>query len=174
MKTRTLASRLLSLSAAVLLMAGYQQGVQAGNRAQEAQQDIQDEQGLFLKAFNAKDAVGVAATYTDDAVLMPPNLEAVAGRTGIQFFMAKEFTLSISGMLMNTPEVVVLDDYGYTRGSYTLLDDKGATLDHGKFLEIWKHTDQGWRIFRDIFNSDLPPPQAPAATAAPAATTGHP
>jgi ketosteroid isomerase-like protein len=158
-------------------MAGYQQNVQADSRATQAQ-DIQDEQSLFLKAFNKKDAVGVAAVYTDDAVLMPPNLEAVAGHTGIQFFMAKEFTLSISGMLMNTPEVVALDDYGFTRGSYTLLDDKGATLDHGKFLEIWKHTDQGWRIFRDIYNSDLPPPQPPAApapaTPAPAATTGHP
>lgn len=173
MKTRTFALRLLSLSTAMLILAGYQQGLQAGNRVTEAQQDIQDEQGLFLKAFNAKDAAGVAATYTDDGVFMPPNLEAVAGHVGIQFFMTKEFTLSISGMLMNTPEIVVLDDYAYTRGSYTLLDDKGATLDHGKFLEIWKRTDQGWRILRNIYNSDLPPPQPPTATPAPAATTGH-
>jgi hypothetical protein len=55
-----------------------------------------------------------------------------------------------------------------------MLGANGSILDRGKFLEVLKQTDKGWKIHRDIFNSDLAPPSStPAAgtAMAPAAAT---
>ena len=46
-------------------------GIEAGNKA-------------FSAAIAAGNAAGVAALYTDDAVAMPPNSEAVTGRPAIE------------------------------------------------------------------------------------------
>ena len=173
MKTMMRATLTALLASAVALLAtGCQQAVQPDSPA--ALQEIGDLHSQFLKAFNAKDAAGVAATYSLDAMLMPPNTPAIKTRIAIQFYMSTQLTPQSPGLLLNTTENVVMGNYGYSSGYYTMVDAKGATLDHGKFLEILSHDQDGWHIYRDIYNSDNPVPQPaamPAATAAPAAAT---
>ena len=48
-------------------------------------------------------------------------------------------------------------------GVYTFTDDKGVVFDKGKFIVLWKNVDGKWKLFRDIFNSDMPPPPPPPA-----------
>jgi ketosteroid isomerase-like protein len=67
-------------------------------------------------------------------------------------------------------ETTVTGDYAFCTGYYTMLGPDGSSVDHGKFLEVLKREGQGWKLYRDIFNSDMP--VAPAApVAAPAAAT---
>jgi uncharacterized protein (TIGR02246 family) len=155
-----------------LALAGCQPGVQPDSTyAQDAQQDIRGAHAQFLKAFNGKDAAGVAAVYTEDGMLMPPNAGLVAGRAGIQTFAGQMFGTNITGLLLETPETMVLGDYAYTRGFYSMLGTDGSVVDRGKFLEIWRHDGGHWLMYRDIFNSDVPVGAASAPTPAPAAAT---
>ena len=158
-----------SLVAAVALLAGCQQAAVQPN-SPAALEDIRLLNNQFLKAFNAKDAAGVAAVYAEDAMLMPPNTPAVTTRPAIQFFTSTQFTPDVTGMLLNASENVVMGDYAYSMGYYTILGANNSTLDHGKFVEILKHGPDGWRIYRDIYNSDNPPTQ-PGAMPAPSAAT---
>ena len=58
------------------------------------------------------------------------------------------------------PVTVDLDDRGdiaIELGRYTLLLADGAIADRGKYLVVWKQQDDGWRLYRDIWNSNEPP-----------------
>ena len=157
---------------AILLLAGCQSAGQMDSRSvQNAQQDIQELHSKFLKAFNAKDAAGVAAVYSNDAMLMPPNAPAVKTQLGVQEFARQFFSPSISGILLNVAETTVTGDYAFCSGYYTMLGADGSSVDHGKFLEVLKREDQNWKLYRDIFNSDMPAAPATTPTAAPAAAT---
>ena len=173
--------RRISLSivtCAVLALAGCaSDGTQPDSRTTaNAQEDIGQLHAAFMKAFNAKDPAGLAATYTDDGVLMPPNEPEVKTSLGIETYARQAFSNSpITGILLNVTETEVQSSgWAYCTGFYTLLGPNNSTLDRGKFLEVVKQTDKGWKLHRDAYSSDMPAPgmAAPAAgTSAPAAAT---
>lgn len=160
-----------AVAACFLLCAGCAtSGSAPGSRSDiEAQQDIQDMHSALLKAYNAKDAVGVAALYTDDAVLMPPNLATVKSKIAVEDFMRQMLVPPMTGMLLNYTETNICGNNAYSYGYYTMLGANGVTVDRGKFVEILRN-DGGWKISRDIWNSDIVAPAA-STTPAPAAAT---
>ncbi|MGE5625233.1 MAG: YybH family protein [Bacillota bacterium] len=176
---RRMTQMLLAVSGILLLAACASDGTQPDSRSmQNAQQDIQDMHSQFLKAFNAKDPSALAATFTDDGMLMPPNAPEVKTQLAVQEFARQFFGSSkVSGMLLNVSETTITGDYAFCTGYYTMLAADGTSLDHGKFLEVVKQQGRDWKIYRDIYNSDLPVPAAAPApasaapTAAPAAAT---
>lgn len=152
-------------------------GTQPDSRSTaDAKDDILQLHAAFTKAFNAKDASGMAANYTDDAILMPPNQPEVKTSIGVGTYARQVFSNPAStSILLNADNTEVLGGgWAYSSGFYTLLDTSGHTVDKGKFLEVLKQTDKGWKIHRESFNSDMPmPSSAPAAgtAMAPAAAT---
>ncbi|MGA2976757.1 MAG: nuclear transport factor 2 family protein [Spirochaetia bacterium] len=65
-------------------------------------------------------------------------------------------------MSINPIEIVVTGPWAYSRGTYTqdFTDKSTGQLTHvdGKFLTIFKKQADGtWKIFRDCFNSNVPP-----------------
>mgnify|MGYP004705430153 CR=1 FL=1 len=164
----------VAIAACLLMLAGCPDNTAPDSRdAQAAQQDISDMHAQLLKAYNSRDAAGVAALYTDDAILMPPNAATVKSKIAVGDFMRQTLVPPMNSMLLNVSETQVSGDYAFSTGYYTVLRADGTTLDRGKFVEILQHETEGWRIFRDIYNSDMAAPtmdMAPA-TAAPAAAT---
>jgi ketosteroid isomerase-like protein len=120
----------------------------------------------FGAAMNAGDMARVAAIYSDDAVLMPPNLPAVHGRLAIQEFLATfppvgDYKL-VAGETKGGAGLVTV------RGQYSmnlmLPGTSAAVADTGKFIEVWlKQADGTWRLAWDIWNSDIPLPPPPPA-----------
>lgn len=172
------------LSLMLLTVAGFAmlsacgEGVQPDARTvANAKEDIGQLNAAFTKAFNAKDASGLANTFTDDGILMPPNQPAVKSAIAIQTYTRQNLVAPISGILVNADETEVAGDWAYCFGYYSLLGAGSAIIDRGKFVEVVRHTDAGWKISRYIYNSDLSmefaPHMAPAAgtSAAPAAAT---
>ena len=45
-------------------------------------------------------------------------------------------------------------------GEVTMFTKDGQQIDKGKYLVVWKKEDGKWKLFRDMFNSNLPPPAA--------------
>jgi uncharacterized protein (TIGR02246 family) len=172
-------SLLAVVCSAILMLAGCaSDGTQPDARTTaNAQEDIGQLHAAFMKAFNAKDPSALAATYTDDAVLMSPNEPEVKTSLGIENYARQAFANTpVTGILLNVTETEVQNSsWAFCSGFYTLLGPNGSTLDRGKFLEVVKMTDKGWKLHRDIYNSDMPAPgmAAPAAgtAATPAAAT---
>lgn len=110
----------------------------------------------FVEAFNAGDAEAVAAMYTEDAVILPPGSDAVEGRAAIQEAMATELAaMGDAVMTFETNEVQAAHGHALEVGGYTVEGADGAHLDHGKFIAVWKNTDDGWKMTRDIWNSSM-------------------
>ena len=170
---RVLAAAVVAVS--FLLSAGCaQSGATLDSQSmQEAQQDIQDMHSALLKAYNAKDATAVAALYTDNAVLMPPNTATVKSKIAVEDFMRQMLVPPMSGILLNYAETDICGDNAYSYGYYTTLAANGSILDRGKFVEILKNNN-GWKISRNIWNSDMAAPAVNASLAPTASTTPSP
>ncbi len=111
----------------------------------------------FLKAMQERDWEALGATYTEDAVLMPPNMPSVKGRAAIKAHFG-EFP-EVSESTLETVEVAGCGDLAYVRGEYSLtisMDDGEPIVDTGKYIEIReKQADGSWLIKRDMYSSDV-------------------
>jgi len=164
-------SQAFMIAASFAMLAACAAGAQQDPRTvKAAQEDIGQLHAAYLKAFNSMDPKALAATYTDDAIFMPPNEPPVKTSIAIETYAREKLVPPLSGLLLNAAETEVAGDWAYSYGYYSLLGANGAVIDRGKFLEVIKHTDAGWKLHRDIYNSDNPA-QPAAATAAPAAAT---
>jgi uncharacterized protein (TIGR02246 family) len=107
------------------------------------------------EALNSGNAEAVAALYSDDARLLPPNAEPARGRAAV----AAEFsTMIAAGLKVDLEDLdsVVAGDVGYKVGTYSLLAPGGVTVDRGKYIDVWRKIDGEWKITNDIWNSNLP------------------
>jgi len=108
-------------------------------------------------AWDARDAAGVAALYTKEAKLMPPNAKVSVGRATIEGTMRQVMSEMPGKLTLALWDTGTSGNLGFARGTYTLADESGATLDTGKWIEVRKKVDGKWFIDSDIWNSDASP-----------------
>ena len=130
----------------------------ASDTTDEARAGIEATNAQFMAAVGHGDAAGVAACYTEDAQLMPPNGQLVSGRAAIQETMQGFIDSGVGGLLLESIEVQGHGDMAHELGRATLTDADGQVLDESKYIVIWKKVGDEWKLHRDIFNSDLPLP----------------
>lgn len=119
--------------------------------------NVESGEQMWLKAFNSGDAAGVAAMYTENARLLPPNSDILQGRTAIEPFI-KGFIATGAQLAFSLLDVHEAGNLAVSIGTYRLTIP-GAAEERGKFIEVWQRQGDGsWRIVDDIFNSSEPPP----------------
>ncbi len=110
----------------------------------------------FATAFNNGDAASVAALYTEDGMLLPPDAKMVNGRQNIQTFWQGAFDAGVTGITIEIVESEARGDTAYETGSYSLKapgEDGELVPVSGKYIVIWKNGADGqWRFHRDIWN----------------------
>lgn len=108
-------------------------------------------------AMNAGDVEGIAALYTENARLMPPNLEAMTGKDAVRAAFGGMIEAGQS-VELNTIEHRSGGDTAYVVGNYKLKQGD-AVVDQGKYIETWtRNADGEWLMNNDIWNSDMPAP----------------
>ena len=159
------------LSVAALLLPACQAGNQPATNATGAnstaivdtgadEQAIRGQVDHWLQLVKAKDAAGIAALYTDDGAVMPPNAAIGKGHAAIQQTWAS--LMQIPGFALTfTPEQIVVSssgDMALDRGTYELKLAPSGTpqTDTGKYVVVWRKVGGEWKAAADIFNSDLP------------------
>ena len=113
---------------------------------------------LASAAMNQGDFQGwIDALWAPDATVLPPGSPPVHGHAAALEFL--EAFPAFQNFVLNQVSVDGVGDLAYVRGSYSMdfVDESGAVAssDQGSYIEIWRKTDDGWRVTDDIFNSDL-------------------
>jgi len=116
----------------------------------------------WSKAAGSRDVEKTISYYSDDAVVMPPNIVTLTGKEPIRTLWksmlgSPDFS---GGWKASKVEVARSGDLAYVSGTYEFneKDDSGKPItDKGKYLEVWKkQADGSWKCVADMFSSDLP------------------
>jgi uncharacterized protein (TIGR02246 family) len=115
----------------------------------------------FEAAMRAGDWNAASMTYTEDAILFPPNSDAVTGRAAIREYFST--FPPITRFELTTVDIQGSGDLAVVHGTYAMtLQPPGMPPieDHGKWLEMRKRqADGSWPYQWDMFNSSVPLPQ---------------
>ena len=123
--------------------------VAARKSIDEANQSLSD----FLKK---GDSTAFAGLYCSDAKVMAPEGPAVVGRDAIKSTIGYFYNIGLTGMNLKTSDVWGSEALIGEEGTYSLSMSDGKEADHGKYIVLWKMEDGKWKLFRDIFNTDIP------------------
>ncbi|HVK96670.1 MAG TPA: DUF4440 domain-containing protein, partial [Flavisolibacter sp.] len=129
------------------------------NSSDNVRATINDMNEQFMQALKNKDSAAIAAMYSSDAWIMPPNSEAVKGND-IAAFWGGIFRMGIADVKFDIQDVTVDGNLAAETSTFELLDSTGKTLDKGKYVVVWKKENGQWKLYRDIFNSNMPAPGA--------------
>ncbi|GGA84842.1 YybH family protein [Puia dinghuensis] len=117
------------------------------------------------EAFINGDSALFLKTFTPDGCMLVPNQPAFCGQGGLTQFYKNTRKNGIRNTVFTS-----LGLYGQTgeyvteQGAFEVFDADRHSLAKGKVINIWKKTDQGWRIFRQMLNFDAPLPAAPPSS----------
>ena len=111
----------------------------------------------FMNAFKRGDAAAIAALYTDDAKLLPPDIQMMSGREAIQSFWQGAMDMGIKEAKLESVGVEAQGDLAYEIGRFALTvqpkGGEGTTLT-GKYVVVWKNQGGAWRLHVDIWNTN--------------------
>ena len=100
----------------------------------------------------------IAATFAEDALLMPPGGPRVSGRANIRAMFAATWPLKAS--LTFVPGTIRVEgDLAIEEGTWvwSIPGPHGTVNDHGNLLVVWQRTETSWEVTQDIWNSTLSP-----------------
>ena len=109
----------------------------------------------FVAAILSNDSITAADNYTSDAKILAPNMPAISGRDAIVGFAGGFSQSGVKSFSLNLVDAWGNDEIVTEEGTYTMADANGKTMDKGKYMVLWKKENGKWKIFRDIFNSDM-------------------
>lgn len=121
-----------------------------------AKKSIDRQNAAFHKAFENSDSVGLANLFTTDGKLMTPGEPSSVGRPAIASTVAMYMKMNVK-LKAKTIDVWGNDDLLVEEGTVSLFDQKDTELDNAKYLVIWKKEDGQWKLFRDMWNTNLAP-----------------
>ena len=122
-----------------------------------AKKEIEEANQNFMDLVAKGDSVGLANAYTTDAKFMSAGVPAVVGRANIQKAMSDIVKSGITKVDLRLKEVFGTEDLIAEEGELTLYVKNDAVAEE-KYIVLWKKEDGKWKLFRDIFNSNLPAP----------------
>ena len=138
------------LACLFLTPAAYADGVKAA---------IEAANGQFSATAAKGDTAALAALYSPDAQVMPAGSEPIRGTEAIQKFWQGALDSGVAVIGLKTIEVFGHAPTATEVGEYELRDKAGKVLDHGKYVVVWQHVDGKWKLLRDMFSTNVPPPK---------------
>lgn len=117
---------------------------------------------MWMAAWNAKNAAGAAAQYTDDAVFYTTIHGSFSGRAAIQRLFEQAFTVATPRIELTTGAIEISGSLAVDSGTYTQkLATKTESFEvHGSYLMVMRRLGARWLIIRHMWTEDAQP-QAP-------------
>jgi uncharacterized protein (TIGR02246 family) len=111
----------------------------------------------FMDAVKQGDAAAIAALYTNDATLLPPDNQMMSGREAIQSFWQSAIKMGIKEAKLETVRVEAQGNLAYEIGRFALTikpGNGGRTTLTGKYVVVWKEGGETLRLHVDIWNTN--------------------
>ncbi len=119
---------------------------------------IEEKNNQFTKAHitGQKDSAAMVNIYTQDAKVFPPNSDPVIGRPAIAVLTSQYLNMDIKEFREETTAFYGNEDYLIDEGNYIFIYGKDNTIEKGKYLNVWKKEDGDWKIFTNMWNTNMP------------------
>jgi ketosteroid isomerase-like protein len=120
---------------------------------QAVRESINEGNRNFGGAVARKDYAAMAALYTENAMVLPPDGPIVTGKPAIEeFWRSAAKALGLTDAVLKTRDLEVASDTAYEVGEANLKLGSGQVM--VKYLVVWvKGGDGNWRVHRDIWNA---------------------
>ena len=126
----------------------------------KARVHIDKQNKKYMEFYNNGDASGVAELHTNDALVMPPNIDMVKGKTSIKKAISDEISAGATDLTFTTINMYGNEEFVTEVGRYSLnVKNEGEIIisDSGKYIVLWEQVSKNnWLMKADIWNSDLP------------------
>ena len=126
----------------------------------KARVHIDKQNKKYMKFYNNGDASGVAELHSDDALVMPPNIDMVKGKMSIKKAISDEISAGATDLVFKTLNMYGNEEFVTEVGRFSLnVKNEGEIVmsDSGKYIVLWeKVSKNNWLMKADIWNSDLP------------------
>jgi ketosteroid isomerase-like protein len=131
----------------------------------EVQPSIDTQNQVFMNAIQAGNMDSLEMVYSEDGWILPPNNDAVKSLGGIKSFMQDLVESGVNDIQLTSGELHVIGDSNAVETGMYRVFMNDQQVDEGKYMVLWKNEEGAWRIYRDMWNTNMPAPQ-------PADTTG--
>jgi ketosteroid isomerase-like protein len=118
-------------------------------------QEIATHNQMWGQSFIKGDSATFIGLYHPEARIYPPNMAMLNSRTDLGRMLAGVPSSGLQSATLSTTDVVASGDLVIETGTYEM-KDATKIVDRGKYMVVWKQDNGRWRIFRDIWNSDMP------------------
>lgn len=127
-------------------------------KADPARAPIEKLGAAFTDAFNQGDIAAVAAMYSDDAMVFPPDSDMVQGRSAIEAMWKGTRDSGMKDLAFTVLDVHSSRDLAVEVGKadfkIQLANQAEPSSQTVKYVVVWKRQKDGaWKLFRDIWNS---------------------
>ena len=140
---------------AVMAMIGFA----SPSLAAEVRAAIESANARFSALAAQGDGAALAGLYATDGAVMPAGSEPIRGTEAIAKFWQSALNSGVAAIELKTVEVYGQGTTATEVGEYALHDKAGKVLDRGKYIVIWRHQDGQWKLLRDMFSTNVPPPK---------------
>jgi ketosteroid isomerase-like protein len=117
--------------------------------------NIRQQVSAFTEEFKRGDTFAMAARYSSDALVMPPNSQVIRNND-IASFWAGAMKMGIKNMRLDIQDVSGNGEWMIETGNYEMYGDNNNALDKGKYVAVWKKENGTWKMYRDIWNTSMP------------------
>jgi uncharacterized protein (TIGR02246 family) len=157
----------LMVSTGALMIGGCQFGTKSSGATAPTELGAADLAAIraadsaFVAGANAGDVDAVAAVYTTDASLLPPNLPPQKGHNAIRGYWGGLFKAYTVQFEIGSDTIEGRGDLAYNVGHYRFTAvpkarNQPGVADEGKFVEILKRQPDGkWKYVVDMYSSNL-------------------
>ena len=111
----------------------------------------------YSNRFTTNDTAFYISRYCKDAEVYSPGITAVKGRGSIINFFYQDGTNGEAKIELPPGNMYGNEDLVVEEGTYNFPDGKGGSVDKGKFIALWKQEDGKWKLYREIWNTDIAP-----------------
>ncbi|MFL5748793.1 MAG: YybH family protein [Niastella sp.] len=121
----------------------------------KAKEWIESDNKKFEEEMKKGDSNALAAHYGPDAWLMFDNSEPMKGKD-ITSGWGGAIRAGVKGIKVTTVDLTGNAELLVETGMYEMMGNDNKILDKGKYVVVWKPENGGWKIYRDIGNSNMP------------------